>query len=117
MSKNRYCVVVELKSGCVEAYREIHKNPWNEMLEAIASADVSELLIWNYKNLSIIYYECEDINEVYERLGKLDVVKKWNETVVPWFQEAPSLDGSGKIDTCEKIFDLKQQLKGTLEKY
>ena len=31
MPKNRYCVVIELKPECVEAYREIHQNPWQKM--------------------------------------------------------------------------------------
>lgn len=76
-----------------------------------------ELLIWNYKNLSIVYYECEDLDKLYENLGKLEVTKKWNATVGPWFADSPTLDGSGKVQTCEKIFDLNQQLAGGLEQY
>ena len=64
-----------------------------------------------------MFYKCDDINKVYAKLGKLDVVKRWNETVSPWFKSAPTLDGSGAVTTCEKIFDLRQQLKGKLEQY
>jgi len=117
MSMKRYCFVIELKEEHVEKYKNIHKNPWKEMLEAIATADVKDLLIWSYKNLSIVFYECDDIDKVYEKLGQLEVVKRWNETVGPWFKSAPTLDGSGDVATCEKIFDLRQQLNGKLENY
>lgn len=117
MPLKRYCFVIELKEEYVENYIKIHKNPWREILEAIDSADVGELLIWSYKNFSIVYYECDDLNRVYKRLGEMDVVKRWNETVGPWFNAAPVLDGSGNVQTCEKIFDIKQQLTGQLEQY
>lgn len=113
----RYCLVIELKEENVEEYCDIHKNPWPEILSAIKDAQAKELLIWNYKNLSIVYYECEDINKVYESLGKEEITKKWNVKVGPWIAQAPNLDGSGKVETCEKIFDLNQQLEGDLKKY
>ena len=50
-------------------------------------------------------------------MGKTDVNKRWNAVVSPWFEESPSLDGSGSVATCEKIFDLQQQIKGKLEEF
>ena len=113
----RYCLVIEIKEEFTGKYCDIHKNPWPEILDAIKNAGAEELLIWNYKNLSIVYYECDDLDKLYENLGKLEVTKKWNATVGPWFAESPTLDGSGSVQTCEKIFDLKQQLSGNLEQY
>lgn len=48
---------------------------------------------------------------------KTDVSKKWNMTVGSRFAEAPVLDGSDSVGALEKIFDLNQQLSGTLEQY
>ncbi len=117
MALKRYCLVIEVKEEFIGQYCDIHKNPWPEILDAIKDAGVKDMLIWNYKNLSIVYYECDDINRVYEELGKLEITKKWNATVTPWFKESPALDGSGNVQTCEKIFDLNQQLKGKLQPY
>ena len=117
METKRYCLVIELKEDKIEEYCDIHRNPWPEILDSIKEAGAKELLIWNYKNLSIVYYECEDLDALYEKLGKLDSTAKWNATVGPWFKEAPSLDGSGAVKTCEKIFDLNQQLSGKLAQY
>ncbi|MHB1346858.1 MAG: L-rhamnose mutarotase [Candidatus Humimicrobiaceae bacterium] len=113
----RYLFVIELKPEHKKEYIEIHKNPWQELLEEIKNAGAQELLIWNYNNLSIVYYECEDIDKVYEYLGATEVTKRWNIVTGPWLADAPSLDGSDEVSTCEKIFDLNQQLGGRLEQY
>lgn len=117
MDMKRYCLVIELKKEFINDYCDIHRNPWQEILDSIKDAGAQELLIWNYKNLSIVYYECEDLDKLYENLGKLEVTEKWNAAVGPWFSDSPTLDGSGKVQTCEKIFDLNQQLAGGLEQY
>jgi L-rhamnose mutarotase len=111
----RYCFVIELKPEHVKEYCDIHRNPWPEMLTAISEAGAKELVIWNYKSFSIVYYECEDLDAVYARLGALEVTKRWNVTVGPWLAEAPTLDGTSEVATCVKIFDLRQQLAGRLE--
>ena len=113
----RYLFVIEIKPEHLKGYIDIHKNPWPEVLKEIKNAGAKELLVWNYKNLSIVYYECEDIDKIYEYMGKTDVNKRWNAVVSPWFEESPSLDGSGSVATCDKIFDLQQQIKGKLEEF
>jgi L-rhamnose mutarotase len=114
---NRYCLVLELKDEFIEPYCDIYRNPWPELLKSIKDGGAQELLIRNYKNFSIVYYECEDIDELYEGLNKLEVTKKWNMTVVPWFKKSLSVTKDGKFITCEKIFDLNQQIAGKLEEF
>ena len=113
----RYCVVIEVKEEYIQDYIEIHKNAWPDLLTAIKDSGCENMLIFNYKNLSIVFYECEDINKFYEEFGKTEVAERWNAAVHIWFEESPALDGSDSVDTLEKIFDLKQQLAGKLEKY
>ena len=117
MAANRYCLVIELKPEHVGEYCDIHRHAWPEILQAIRDAGAKELLIWNYKSLSIVYYECDDLDALYAKLGRLEVTKRWNATVGPWFAASPTLDGSGAVGSCEKIFDLRQQLKGKLGAY
>ena len=117
MAAKRYCLVIELKPEHVKEYCDIHRRPWPEILQAIRDAGAKELLIWNYKNISIVYYECDDLDALYAKLGRLEVTKRWNATVGPWFAASPTLDGSGAVGSCEKIFDLRQQLKGELGAY
>jgi len=117
MKTNRYCLVLELKEEHITEYCDIHRNPWKDLLESIKEAGAEELLIWNYKNLSIVYYECEDLDALYKFLGTKEVTERWNMTVGPWIAESPTLDGSGSVATCEKVFDLNQQLEGFLDQH
>jgi L-rhamnose mutarotase len=73
METKRYCLVIELKEEKVKDYCDIHRNPWPEILDSIKEAGAKELIIWNYNNLSIVYYECEDLDDLYKKLGKLDI--------------------------------------------
>ena len=113
----KYCLVLELNEDSVDEYCNIHKNAWPELLKAIKENGAKELLLWNYKNFSIVYYEVEDIDALYEKLNKLEVTKKWNAVMGPLFKEALPVDDDGKFITCEKIFDLNQQLGGKLEQF
>ena len=113
----RYMLVIELKKEFIDKYCDIHRNAWPVLLDSIKSNGAKELLIWNYKNLSLVYYECEDIDKLYEKLNKLEVTKKWNITVGPWFSSPIELDSTGNFITCEKIFDLNQQIAGKLEQF
>ena len=117
MGTNRYCMVIEIKDKHVKTYANLHRNIKPELIKAYKEAGAKELLVWMYKNMAIIYYECEDIDMVYEKVSKYEVAKKWAHKVVPWFAQAPDFSGSGKVQTCEKVMDLNQQLNGNLEKY
>ena len=115
----RYCLVLELKEEFIDQYCDIHRNPWPELLEAIKENGAKELIIWNYKNLSIVYYECEDIDFLYEKLNKLEITEKWDDIIKKdvAFKKTFDIDSEGKIITCEKIFDLNQQIEGKLEQF
>lgn len=114
---NRYCFVIEVNEDQMEDYVQLHKNPWPETLRGLRDAGAKELLIYRYKNFSILFYECEDINEVYRKWGENETCAKWNARLAKAYKVAPSIDGTDDVDTLEKIFDLNQQLAGKLQPY
>ena len=105
----RYCFIIEIKEEYIKEYIDLHKNAWPEMVKAIKRAGVAEEIIYNYKNLSIVFFECDDIDSVYRRLADEQIVQKWDALVNPWFES--------EFVFLEKIFDLNQQLNGELELY
>jgi L-rhamnose mutarotase len=113
----RYCFVIEINEDEMNDYVSIHKNPWEETLQGLKDAGAQELLIYRYKNFSILFWECEDINEVYRKWGATVTCSRWNERLKNAYKVSPSIDGSADVETLEKIFDLNQQLAGKLEKY
>ncbi|MDX1358835.1 MAG: L-rhamnose mutarotase [Clostridia bacterium] len=108
--KKRYCLIIEVKEAHIDEYIKIHKEPWREMLEAIRDSGIKDEIIYFHKNQSIIFMECEDFEACNLKLRATEVCKKWDEKLVPWFEE----DG---IHFPDKIFDLNQQLEGKLLDY
>lgn len=115
--KKRYCFVIEINEDQMDDYVALHKNPWPETLKELKDAGADELIVYRYKNLSILFFECKDINELYRKWGATDTCAKWNERLKNAYKVSPSIDGSDDVETLEKIFDLNQQLAGRLEQY
>jgi L-rhamnose mutarotase len=65
-------------------------------------------------NESILFYQCEDIDESFAALGKDDDNNEWQAFIASWFAGTPKFDGSEKVKPLEKIFDLNEQLDGFL---
>jgi len=107
----KYMIVIEIKPEFEKEYIELHLNPWNEMLSAIQISGFKNEAIFYYKNQSIIYIECDDdtnLEECNSILRATEVCKKWDLLVCDWFANPPV--------TCDKIFDLNQQIEGSFRK-
>ena len=113
-----YCLVNELEPECVDKYVKIHENAhlskWKTQLEALKNAGAKNCNVYVYKNLSIVLYECENIDESFEKLSQDPNNKKWQKEVGEFFLQDPKFDGSETVQV-RKIFDMNQQLKGFLE--
>jgi len=100
-------MVIKIKPECRDAYVAAHKKPWKEMLQAIDKAGFHNELIWYFEDQSIIYFETEgDYTEANAKLRESDICKKWDIEMLPRFAADAVMP--------EKIFDLRQQLDGTL---
>jgi L-rhamnose mutarotase len=114
-------MVYELKPEHVKDYAEMHKTAhqtvWKAELDALKKAGARNCITYIYKNYSILLIECEEIDDFFTKLGKSEDNRKWQATTAPWFAVTAKFDGSAKAEPIEKIFDLREQLKGRLTKY
>lgn len=114
-----YCLINELKPEYVDDYVRVHEQAhltgWRSQLNALKKAGAESCVAYIYKNWSILLYTCEDIGESFRALGEDDDNNRWQEMVAPFFAATPKFDGTGPIEPVRKIFDLNQQLEGTLE--
>lgn len=121
MSK-RYILVNEIDPDrldeYVEAHKTMHEGVWKEQLDVLRKAGATECISYIYKNLSILIYECDDIDESFRRLGEDPRRQAWEDFTQPMFLNSPKFDGSTKTEGLPKIFDLNQQLdNGKLEQF
>ena len=121
MSK-RYILVNEIRPECLDAYVEahehMHEGPFRGQLDVLRRAGVTECICYLYKNLAILIYECEDIDESFAALGRDPVRAAWEDFTQPMFANSPKFDGTEKVSGLPKIFDLNQQLdEGALRQF
>jgi L-rhamnose mutarotase len=101
---HKYLMIIKVKPECRDAYIDIHRHAWPEMLEAIRDAGFVNETIWYFEDQSIIYLECEDHDACNARLRATEVCKRWDLEMIPRFAGEPVI--------AEMIFDLNTQLEG-----
>ena len=89
----KYCMVNRLKAEHIEDYCQIHKNCWPEMRQALIDAGARNCTIFVHGNLSIVFYECDNLEESLSKLGQTEINKKWQAVVDPWFEKEGICDG------------------------
>lgn len=109
-----YCIVNELKEEAVDLYKDAHKrmykSEWKEQLDILKQAGAEECMVFIHQNKSILFYKCEDIDESFSTLGTIPGRKAWDEHTLPWFLNDAKFDGSAKVESCEMVFDVNEQL-------
>jgi L-rhamnose mutarotase len=114
-----YCLVNEIKPEHRQDYIDIHKNAhkthWRTQLDALKEAGAENCLVFMFGNYAILFYQCEEINESFEKLGAIEANNRWQEHIASWFAGKPKFDGTEPVKGLEKIFDLNEQLDGRLE--
>jgi L-rhamnose mutarotase len=115
-----YCLVNELKPEHVEDYANIHRTAhrteWKTQLDALRKAGAQNCIVYIHGNESILFYQCEDIDESFAGLGEDDDNNKWQAHIASWIAGKPKFDGSEKAKQLEKVFDLSEQLDGFLQR-
>ena len=117
----RYCMVNVIKPEYVEDYSNAHMNPWPELLESIKDAGTEQELIYIYKNLAILFIECEDIDRYMKDFVGSEVSKKWMTQMYMYMGDNDWADEEGEskesINGLRKVFDLKQMLEGKFDQF
>lgn len=121
MSK-QYVIVNEINPDRLEEYRQahrtMHEGKWKEQLDVLREAGAELCQAYLYKNLCIMIYVCEDIDESFTKLGQDPRRPAWEEYTQPMFLNSPRFDGSVKTTGVEKVFDLNEQLdEGELRQF
>ena len=96
----KYLMINKLKPECAILYAEAHRNCWSEMRQALVDAGAKNCVTFIRGNESYLFYECDDLDESFEKLGEIEANKKWQEMCAPWF------DGTFELNLAELVFDL-----------
>ena len=89
-----------------EEYKNIHLNPWPELLEVIQAAGIHRYSIFALGNRCFSYFEIEgdDAQAALDAVTRTDVKRKWDEEVTVWVMPE-AVDGSDmQFMELEEIF-------------
>ena len=86
-----------------DEYREIHLNPWPELIEALQAAGIHNYSIFAFGTRVFAYLEVDD-DESLARVQETAVMDRWNEKVLPWVLPE-AVEGNGiQFMELEQIF-------------
>ena len=97
----KYLMINELNPECVESYADAHRNCWPEMRQALIDAGAKDCVTFVYGTSSYLFYECDDLDESFSKLGRIEANQRWQEMCAPWFA------GSFELKLAELVFDLE----------
>ncbi len=96
-----------------QSYKDIHLNPWPELLEAIRAVGIRNYSIFAFPDaptsghtrvFAYMEYEGDDIMEAFAQLAKTEIKKKWDAQVTVWVLPE-AVEGSGvQFLPLEQIF-------------
>jgi L-rhamnose mutarotase len=96
-----------VKQDKIEEYKEVHRNVWPEMLEALRSTGWRNYsLFLREDGILIGYLETENFDAALEGMSKLDVNRRWQEAMVPYFEEMEGSTADSSFVMLEEVFHL-----------
>lgn len=89
-----------------EAYKQIHLNPWPELLQAIQDVGIHNYSIFAFGHRVFAYLEIdgEDPLQAFDILAKTEIKKKWDEEVTIWVLPEAEDGGGAQFLELERIF-------------
>ncbi len=86
-----------------DEYKDIHLNPWPELIETLQSAGIHNYNIFALGTRVFAYLELDD-DEAMANIQETEVMHRWNEKVLPWVLPE-AVEGSGvQFMELERIF-------------
>jgi L-rhamnose mutarotase len=102
----RVCFLLQVRPERLAEYRERHKRVWPEMLDALSRAGWHNYsLFLRDDGLLVGYLETPDFQAALRQMDALDVNRRWQAEMQPFFQ-APSGRPDENMLPLEEIFHL-----------
>lgn len=89
-----------------DEYKEIHLNPWPELIDAIQQVGIHNYSIFAFGTRVFAYMEIEGDNPyaALDVLAQTDIKKKWDEEVTVWVEPLAAEGSDIQFMELEPIF-------------
>jgi L-rhamnose mutarotase len=89
-----------------EEYRQIHLNPWPELITAIQQAGIHNYNIFAFGTRLVAYMEFagDDLDAALAALEQTEIKKQWNAEVTAWVEPEAADGTSVQFLQLERVF-------------
>jgi L-rhamnose mutarotase len=89
-----------------EEYKQIHLNPWPELITAIQEFGIHNYSIWAFGTRLFSYFEFDgdDLDAAMAALTRTDVKRKWDAEVTVWVEPKAADGADVQFMELERVF-------------
>lgn len=103
----RICWTLQVRTDKLEEYREVHKNVWPEMQQALRETGWHNYSIFlRDDGLLIGYLETEDFDAAVAGMAKREVNARWQNVTAPLFQKLAGKKADESMAPIPEVFHL-----------
>ncbi len=78
MGSGRFAWTWKVKPECLDAYVEMHLNPWPEIMAEHARAGIRNYSIFQNGNQFFYVFACDDVKSAFAIIDQSEACQRWN---------------------------------------
>ena len=107
MAMKRICWLLKVRSDRIEEYKELHRNVWPDLLQALRDTGWTNYSLYLREDgLLIGYLETEDFQAALDGMAKLEVNSRWQAVAGPLFEQLVGARPDQSMEVLEEVFHL-----------
>lgn len=106
-ASNKFAWTWRIKEEYLDAYVELHSNPWPDMLAEHSRAGIRNYSIFQQGNQFFYCFECDDVPAAFEILASSEVCSRWNAITSKMVEGSFDLSEAEPIRPMREVFYLK----------
>jgi L-rhamnose mutarotase len=102
----RFAFTLRLREGAAEAYEQVHREVWPEMLDMLKDGGISEYSIFRRDNLLFLTFKAVDFELAWSQFDNHPVNLRWQAAMTPLFAPNEDLRPGERFPMMKEVFYL-----------
>lgn len=100
----RIAFQLRVRPGMADAYDQIHRDVWPELMNELSRFGVREYSIFRRNEQLFLYMRVPDFQQLVAQLAASEVNRRWQERMAPFFEPVPDLGPQDTFATMAEVF-------------
>jgi len=103
----KHCWVWNIKEEHLDEYVKMHREPWQDVLDAHSEAGISNYSIFQNGNQFVYVFECDDVKAAFDFIDKSEACNRWNAITSTMVEGSFDFSKPNPIVFLDEVFYLK----------